>query len=121
MVRLGLAWAYVKYSTLYVADEATARAAKLGIWQGEAMPAWEFRAQSWTASAEQAPTGCPIKGNVTASGRIYHMPWSPWYNKVRIDGHPGKRWFCTEAEALTAGWRPAFTRRAAVEATRPQP
>ena len=112
LVKLGLAWAYVKYSKAYVAEEAAARTAKLGIWQGEAMPAWEFRAQVWTASAEQAPAGCPIKGNVTASGHIYHMPWSPWYNKVRIEGHPEKRWFCSETEAIAAGWRPAYTHRA---------
>ena len=112
MVKLGLAWAYVKYSKAYVAEEAAARLSKTGIWQGEAMPAWDFRAKSWTASAETAPEGCPIKGNVTANGRIYHMPWSPWYNKVRIDGHAGKRWFCTETEAQAAGWRPAFTYRA---------
>ena len=44
---------------------------------------------------------------MTAHGRIYHMPWSPWYGKIRIDEAKGKRWFCTEAEALAAGWRPA--------------
>lgn len=110
MIKLGLAWAYVKYSTAYVQEEAQARAAKLGIWQGEAMPAWDFRALAWAKTAELAPNGCAIKGNVTANGHIYHMPWSPWYDKVRIDGHPGKRWFCSETEALQAGWRPAYTR-----------
>jgi hypothetical protein len=34
------------------------------------------------------------------------LPWSPWYGKIRIDEAKGKRWFCTEAEALAAGWRP---------------
>lgn len=121
MVRRGLAWAYVKYSRAYVSEETAARQAKLGVWQGEATPPWEFRAQAWGRSAEQAPTGCPIKGNVTAGGRIYHMPWSPWYGKVRIDGHPGKRWFCTETEAQAAGWRPAFTHRVVMPAALPAP
>jgi endonuclease YncB( thermonuclease family) len=111
MVKLGLAWAFVRYSNGYVAEEANARVAKLGIWQGAATPAWEFRAQAWTAHVEEAPNGCAIKGNITASGHIYHMPWSPWYDKVRINGHAGKRWFCTEAEAVAAGWRPAYARR----------
>jgi hypothetical protein len=38
------------------------------------------------------------------------MPWSPWYDRVKIDEAKGKRWFCTEAEALSAGWRPAAAR-----------
>lgn len=110
MVKLGMAWAFVRYSTVYVAEEVDARAAKLGIWQGEAQPAWEFRARAWAAKEEAAPSGCAIKGNVTANGRIYHMPWSPWYDKVRMDGHAEKRWFCSESEAQLAGWRPAFGR-----------
>ena len=58
-------------------------------------------------SAEpQAPQGCAIKGNVTAHGKIYHMPWSPWYAQIRMDPDKGRRWFCTEAEAVAAGWRP---------------
>ena len=108
LVKLGLAWAYVKYSTAYTTEEADARRAKTGIWQGDAVPAWDYRAKAWAHSDEQAPAGCPIKGNVTANGHIYHMPWSPWYAKVRIDGHPEKRWFCSETEAQQAGWRPAY-------------
>ena len=46
---------------------------------------------------------------MTGKGRIYHLPWSPWYDNVKMDGDRGKRWFCTEAEALAAGWRPAQT------------
>ena len=115
MVRTGYAWAFVRYSKAYVAQEAEARSAGAGIWQGEAMPAWEYRARAWTVAETQAPNGCTIKGNVTTSGRIYHMPWSPWYEKVRMDeegrGSPkGKRWFCSEDEAIAAGWRPALTR-----------
>jgi endonuclease YncB( thermonuclease family) len=114
MVRSGYAWAYVKYSTAYVQQEAGARAAGFGIWQGEAMPAWDYRAQKWAVVEQQAPQGCAIKGNVTPNGLIYHMPWSPWYEKVRMgtgavpDG--GKRWFCNEADAQAAGWRPAMMR-----------
>ena len=106
MVRQGHAWAFVKYSTSYVKEEAQARAQHIGIWQGEAIPAWDYRAQRWAKVEEQAPQGCAIKGNVTAHGKIYHMPWSPWYAQIRMDAEKGKRWFCTEAEAVAAGWRP---------------
>jgi endonuclease YncB( thermonuclease family) len=108
MVRQGYAWAFVKYSTNYVKEEALARAEGLGIWQGESMPAWEFRAKRWAAAEQHTPEGCAIKGNVTKHGRIYHMPWSPWYAQIRIEPDKGKRWFCTEAEAIAAGWRPVM-------------
>jgi endonuclease YncB( thermonuclease family) len=107
MVRRGLAWAFVKYSTTYVSVETEARTRRIGIWQGEAQPPWEYRHQRWTSVANDAPAGCAIKGNVTKNGRIYHMPWSPWYDQIKIEPDKGKRWFCTEAEALAAGWRPA--------------
>ena len=107
MVRQGLAWAFVKYSSSYVEEEKAARALKLGVWQGEAEPAWEFREKRWASAETAAPNGCAIKGNVTEHGHIYHMPWSPWYGKVRIDPAKGERWFCSEGEAKAAGWRPA--------------
>jgi endonuclease YncB( thermonuclease family) len=108
MVRKGLAWAFVKYSRSYVHEEAQARAAALGIWQAEATPAWVYRAERWAGAEDAAPQGCAIKGNISANGRIYHLPWSTWYRKVRVDERKGERWFCSEAEALAAGWRPAI-------------
>ena len=50
-------------------------------------------------------TGCRIKGNISQSGRIYHVPGSPSYDQTKIDESKGERWFCTEAEARAAGWR----------------
>lgn len=106
MVSEGHAWAFTRYSRSYVKEEAEARARGVGIWQGEAMPAWEYRALRWTRAEVEAPQGCAIKGNVTANGKIYHMPWSPWYAQIKMDPGRGRRWFCTESEALAAGWRP---------------
>jgi endonuclease YncB( thermonuclease family) len=106
MVRQGHAWAFVRYSQSYVHEEALAKAEKLGIWQAESQPPWDYRAKRWAAAEQRAPEGCAIKGNVTKNGRIYHMPWSPWYAQIKIEADKGKRWFCTEAEALAAGWRP---------------
>ena len=108
MVRRGFAWAFVKYSRSYVREEAEARGLNAGIWQGEAKPAWDYRAERWAGAEQAAPRGCAIKGNVSANGRIYHLPWSTWYGRVRIDERKGERWFCNEAEALAAGWRPAI-------------
>jgi len=111
MIRRGLAWAFVKYSSSYVTDEAGARARRVGIWQAPTVTAWDHRAGRWADAEGAAPRDAPsrdciIKGNITSNGRIYHMPWSPWYGKVRIETGKGERWFCTESEAVAAGWRP---------------
>ncbi len=115
MVRQGMAWAFVRYSMDYVELEKEARAARRGIWQADTQTAWDFRAGKWQAAQLSAPEGCTIKGNVTWTGeRIYHLPWSPWYATVKMDTasspRKGKRWYCNEAEALAAGWRPSATR-----------
>lgn len=107
MVEAGYAWAFVKYSQRYVGAEQDARAKKIGIWQGPAQPPWEFRHREWNVAESAAPKGCAIKGNVSSKGHIYHLPWSPWYDAVTIDTARGERWFCSESEALAAGWRPA--------------
>jgi endonuclease YncB( thermonuclease family) len=110
MIRRGLAWAFVKYSTSYVDLEAEARAAAVGIWQGEAEAPWIYRENRWKVAEQRAPDGCAIKGNITENGQIYHMPWSPWYHRVKVDPAQGERWFCSEAEAQQAGWRSAVLR-----------
>jgi endonuclease YncB( thermonuclease family) len=107
MVRAGMAWAFVKYSRAYVDVEADARARRIGVWQGAAEAPWDFRHKGWQVAEASAPGGCAIKGNISSHGHIYHMPRSPWYGRVKIDTGRGERWFCSEAEALAAGWRPA--------------
>lgn len=107
MVREGYAWAFVRYSRTYVRQEAEARAARIGIWQGSAEPAWLYRESRWAGAEQAAPGGCAIKGNVSAHGRIYYTPWNPRYGSVKIEVEKGERWFCSEAEAVTAGWRAA--------------
>ena len=57
------------------------------------------------SAAAQAPP-CQIKGNIGAKGeRIYHPPGCHYYSSTKIDTSRGERWFCTEAEAIAAGWR----------------
>jgi hypothetical protein len=60
------------------------------------------------SAAAQAPSAksCQIKGNINAHGvRIYHPPGCRYYKDTIIDTNRGERWFCTEAEAVAAGWR----------------
>jgi len=106
MVSDGYAWAFRKYSTDYVEEEAHAVREKVGIWQGPAVPAWEYRDQRWASASNEAPEGCPIKGNINSDGeRIYHAPWSKSYSRTSINTSKGERWFCSEEEAIGAGWR----------------
>jgi len=53
----------------------------------------------------QTNTGCLIKGNISSGGHIYHVPGGAYYDQTSIDTSAGERWFCTEAEAVAAGWR----------------
>lgn len=106
MVRQGLAWAFVRYSKDYVGIEASARSKEVGIWPAPSEPPWDYRAKRWEVAAQVAPNGCPIKGNISRNGeRIYHPPWSPWYDRTKVSTDKGERWFCSEREALDAGWR----------------
>ncbi len=106
MVQQGLALASRRYSHDYVDEEADARAARRGIWAGEFVKPWEWRRGKRIAANDKAPGQCRIKGNINAKGeRIYHAPGDNWYDRTRIDPPKGERWFCSEAEAMAAGWR----------------
>lgn len=64
--------------------------------------------KSETGTQGSSPSGCVIKGNISSSGeKIYHLPGCGSYAKTSIDEARGERWFCTEEEAVSAGWRKA--------------
>lgn len=44
MVRLGMAWAFTRYSQDYVDQEALARQERLGVHAHDCVPAWDWRA-----------------------------------------------------------------------------
>ncbi len=116
LVRQGLALAYRRYSTRYVPAEDEAREAQRGLWSGSFIEPWRWRRHQKTRSTsshrrqpQTAPSrsagGCLIKGNISASGRIYHVPGGMYYDRTRIDESRGERWFCSEAQARAGGWR----------------
>jgi endonuclease YncB( thermonuclease family) len=114
MVAAGFALAYRRYSNDYVGAEAEAHAAKRGLWASEFTPPWDWRQTGDRRSAGE-PSATPpraecrgkITGNISlGSGRrIYHVPGSRDYESTKIDESQGERWFCTEQEAIQAGWR----------------
>jgi endonuclease YncB( thermonuclease family) len=92
-----------------VAAETAARAAGRGLWaSGHEAPA-DWRAAAGRPAAVQGDPACAIKGNISprTGERIHHRPGQRHYAATRIDPARGERWFCTEAEARRAGWRPA--------------
>lgn len=69
-------------------------------------PAFASRVAAPPSTKPTAPANCEIKGNINRNGeRIFHKPGEQFYARVKIDPNAGERWFCSEEEALAAGWR----------------
>jgi micrococcal nuclease len=95
----------VKYQELFLGLQREARDAGLGLW-GPACPS--PTAPSATGVCDYSGTDQPVvKGNISQSTgeKIYHVPGGEFYDKTVIDEPAGERWFCTEQEAVAAGWR----------------
>ena len=56
-----------------------------------------------------AQQNCNIKGNISIStgNRLYHVAGMEDYEGTTIHLDKGERWFCSESEAIAAGWRRA--------------
>jgi hypothetical protein len=66
--------------------------------------------QNKPESASQFEVVChdpQVKGNISATTgeKIYHLPGDKFYSATVIDEGAGEKWFCTEDEAVDAGWR----------------
>lgn len=109
----------VKYIDQFLAAEAYARENELGFWGSECADISESDSagspQVDSASSPQAGSEgsistsggqCVVKGNIS-SEKIYHLPGCQSYEKTVIDTSAGERWFCSESEAVEAGWRKA--------------
>jgi hypothetical protein len=69
-----------------------------------------FVPAGWRAANAHGGAGsCDIKGNISINTgeRIYHVPGQEHYWETKISPQYGEQWFCSEAEALAAGWRKA--------------
>ena len=122
MIASGQAVIYRGRPELYGDAEAQAKAERLGMWKGDFDTPWDYRrngpsekiaktgaALDAALEAEKGPgSPCAIKGNISSNGRIYHMPDQADYGRTKINEGKGERWFCSEPEAVAAGWRPAL-------------
>ena len=90
----------VKYQDQFLQAEGEARQSNRGLW-GSCSQTSSQPSQSSTPS-----DSCLIKGNISSSGeKIYHLPGQYYYDKTVIDESRGEKWFCSEEEAISAGWR----------------
>ncbi len=135
LVREGFAHSYrykpdTKYQEIFDIAEAKAREEKKGLWsactisptQTSSIPTSTILINSETTSNSNSPSnttsnsstplsGCLIKGNISGTGsnisKIYHLPSCGSYERTVIDESAGEHYFCTEEEAVGAGWRKA--------------
>ncbi len=85
--------------------EAQAKLAKRGIWAGRFIAPEEWR-QGKRLEPTPASARCRIKGDIGVGGkRYYHVPGSAAYDSVDVEQNRGERWFCTEMDAIRAGWK----------------
>ena len=87
----------IKYQDQFVSAQKEAQEENRGLWSS-----CQNDGQAQTVFQE----GCQIKGNISSSGeKIYHIPGQKYYDKTVVDGSRGEKWFCSENEAIAAGWR----------------
>ncbi|MFA6273647.1 MAG: thermonuclease family protein [Candidatus Paceibacterota bacterium] len=113
MIKEGYAYEYTydlpyRYQTNFKEAQKYAQDNKLGLWgdtcDGKNTPV----TTTTTIQPSTGSNGCTIKGNISSGGKIYHVIGCGSYNATKIDESVGEKWFCTEKEALDAGWRKAL-------------
>ncbi|PIR92305.1 nuclease [Candidatus Falkowbacteria bacterium CG10_big_fil_rev_8_21_14_0_10_44_15] len=114
IIKQGYAYEYTyftpyKYQAEFRQAETLARDHKLGLWADNACTvANNLNASTPTASALPSNPNCNIKGNIASDGeKIYHLPSCDYYAKTMINLGQGELYFCSEEEAVAAGWRKA--------------
>jgi micrococcal nuclease len=101
----------VRYAELFAQLQSDARAAGVGLWGDVCATVAPSPAAAVPAVAGvceySGSTDLAIKGNISfrSGEKIYHVPGGEFYDATVIDLTGGERWFCTEGEAVAAGWR----------------
>ena len=113
MIQEGYAYEYTydlpyKYQTEFKQAQKEAEENKAGLWGARCGSQTETIVAPAAAAAGASGT-CVIKGNINAKKeKIYHAPGCGSYDKTVIDESGGEKWFCSEQDALEAGWRKAL-------------
>jgi len=94
----------VKYQNKFNDAQSFAQSNSKGLWAACGSTQGVQTSESYRLSPLTGSSGCNIKGNIS-SEKIYHMPGQRYYDQTVIDENKGERWFCSEEEAVKAGWR----------------
>lgn len=89
----------------YASQEGEAKKAAIGLWNGESDRPAVYRAKLWDEAKKASPEGCPIKAVSAGGSKLYLLPWSGGYKKATVRTAKGERWFCSESDAASAGYR----------------
>ena len=95
----------VKYSDTFAELQSEAQSEGSGLWGDTCSSPTPAPVEE--ACEDPGISEPVIKGNVGLSTgeKIFHIPGGYFYDVTIIDEASGERWFCTEDEALDAGWR----------------
>ena len=106
MLQSGYAVARPDAPPNYVAAEAAAKEAGLGIWGSKFVTPAEWReGERLAVEAKPGHEACLIKGIVKEGRQLYFGPLDDVYDKIDVAASPNGRTFCSEDEARLAGWR----------------
>lgn len=108
LVRDGFAKAYGeapdnRYRDLLASAQEDAKQNKRGLWGACKQPEEESNRER---DSEPEDPSCTIKGNISekAYGRQYFTPGCPNYKRIKVDTRKGEAYFCSEEEAVAAGF-----------------
>ena len=116
--------------TAFLVEEESARRDRRGFWEppsdggntaarptpapagsfpGSTLPMPPGLTSSGTVCEFSGTAQAVIKGNIDArtGEREYHVPSGFFYNTTEVSEGQGDRWFCTEDQAVAAGWHKA--------------
>lgn len=95
-----------RYRDLFSSASEEAKRESRGLWQS-----CNYDQSNTLGETDSGPTDpdCIIKGNISEKGygKTYLIPGCDNYNRVKIDTKKGEQYFCTEAQAISAGFRKA--------------
>ncbi|HBG68865.1 MAG: Micrococcal nuclease-like protein [Candidatus Nomurabacteria bacterium GW2011_GWC2_39_41] len=114
MIEQGYAHEYTyntayKYQTGFKNAQKEAQANKAGLWSPSTCNGDTTKTSTTNSTQTNNADSCTIKGNIGSSKeKIFHVVGCGSYNKTVIDESKGEKWFCSEKEAIDAGWRKAL-------------
>jgi len=113
MINDGYAYEYTynipyKYQTEFKQAQKIAEENKRGLW-GDICNGETLLPHTPILSGTNGDNSCNIKGNISSTGeKIYHLPTCAYYKQTVINESQGEKYFCSEKEAVDAGWRKAL-------------